>query len=53
MNTCGNMVLNAICEKSLQRQVAQLAIENETLKGIVKQRLGGDVKTKVLAECSS
>jgi PAS domain S-box-containing protein len=36
----------------LQRQVAQLTKENDTLKSIVKQRLDGEKKQKVLSECT-
>ena len=39
--------------ESLQRQVAQLASENDMLKGIVKHRMGPDVKDKLLAGCAS
>ena len=39
--------------ESLQRQVAQLSMENDMLKGIVKQRMGPEVKDQVLASCGS
>ena len=39
--------------ESLQRQVAQLAMENDMLKGIVKQRMGPETKDQVLANCAS
>ena len=39
-------------QQSLQRQVAQLAVENEMLKGIVKHRFEDQhVKTQVLSNC--
>lgn len=37
--------------ESLQRQVAQLATENDMLKTIVKQRLNNEVKSEILAQC--
>ena len=39
--------------ESLQKQVAQLAMENDMLKGIVKHRMGPEVKDQVLANCVS
>ena len=45
-------ILNFIIQQSLQRQVAQLAVENEMLKGIVKHRFEDQhVKTQVLSNC--
>ena len=39
-------------QQSLQRQVAQLAVDNEMLKGIVKHRFEDQhVKTQVLSNC--
>ncbi len=39
--------------QSLQRQVAQLAVENEKLKGIVKQKLDGETQNQILSDCST
>jgi len=39
--------------ESLQKQASQLASENEILKGIVKQRMAGEVQSQVLSVCSS
>lgn len=39
--------------ESLQRQVSQLAHENELLKDIVRTKIAGDVQTKILSQCST
>jgi len=39
--------------ESLQRQVAQLAKENDFLKGIVKEKLPEEKRTKLLSECNT
>ena len=39
--------------ESLQRQVAQLARENDTLKKIVKEKMNPEIGNKILAECST
>ena len=43
--------MNVPIRQSLQRQVAQLSMENDMLKGIVKQRMGSELKQQILAEC--
>jgi PAS domain S-box-containing protein len=39
--------------ESLQKQVAQLATENDLLKTIVKQRLTTEVRNEILAQCKT
>eukprot|EP01040_Poterioochromonas_malhamensis_P020797 gene20797-24921_t len=39
--------------ESLQKQVSQLAAENERLKSIVRQRIQGETKAKILSSCKS
>jgi len=40
--------------ESLQKQVTQLAAENDLLKGVIKQRLDNeDVKCKILSQCKA
>lgn len=39
--------------ESLQKQVSQLAVENEALKNIVRLKLKGEVSSKILADCKS
>lgn len=40
-----------ISMQSLQKQVSQLANENELLKNVIRQRLSADLKTQILSEC--
>ena len=39
--------------ESLQRQVAQLAVENEMLKGIIKKKMNTELRSQLLADCTS
>lgn len=39
--------------ESLQRQVAQLAKENEMLKGVIKKRVRSEIRDKILADCNT
>lgn len=39
--------------ESLQKQVSQLAAENDLLKNVIRQRLSGDIRSQVLAQCKS
>ena len=41
-------------EQSLQKQVAQLAAENDMLKGVIKQRVPSEeIKAKILSDCNT
>mmetsp|Transcript_5155 Transcript_5155/g.5647 ORF Transcript_5155/g.5647 Transcript_5155/m.5647 type:complete len:380 (-) Transcript_5155:1041-2180(-) len=37
--------------ESLQKQVSQLASENEMLKNVIRQRMTGEIRNKILSEC--
>lgn len=39
--------------ESLQRQVAQLAKENEMLKGILKKRVRAEISERILSDCNT
>jgi PAS domain S-box-containing protein len=39
--------------ESLQRQVTQLASENELLKNVVRQRMSAELRNKILSECKT